>query len=190
MSHFEAAFQKTIGVEGGYSNRPPDPETMFGITVDVARYHGYAGPMRDLPLATAKEIYKRDYWDPQSLDDVANLSHRVAEEVFDTGVNFGPGVAGRFLQAALNSLGVEVLDKDYQLGPLKQDGNVGAVTVKGFKAYLEGKFAGGRNSPGDRELVLLRLLNAQQGADYMRQAFSKPAKRQFMFGWILNRVHI
>lgn len=50
-------------VEGGYSNNPADPggETNHGVTVQVARDHGYTGSMRELPKETAQQIYVGSY---------------------------------------------------------------------------------------------------------------------------------
>mgnify|MGYP002715655281 FL=1 len=59
--NFDKAFDILMVHEGGYSNNPRDPggETMWGITSQVARKHGYMGPMRDLPLTEAKRIAKQ-----------------------------------------------------------------------------------------------------------------------------------
>ncbi len=190
MSHFDQAFQKTVGIEGGYSNHPDDPggETMFGITVAVARYHGYTGPMRDLPLEVARRIYRVDYWDPLNLDAVAALAPEVAEEMFDTNVNFYSLAAGKFLQAALNSLGVKVAGRNQTIGPLVQDGDIGRASLEGLRQYLEGGAGGKRNPRSDRLLVLLRTMNGLQVADYVRQVAANPKKQAFFFGWVLKRV--
>lgn len=44
-------------------NDPSDKggETNYGITVATARANGYKGAMRDLPLQTAKDIYRNEY---------------------------------------------------------------------------------------------------------------------------------
>ncbi|MFP3638105.1 glycoside hydrolase family 108 protein [Paraburkholderia sp. SIMBA_054] len=88
MSSFDDAFDALIGNEGGYSNNPKDPggETMWGVTARVARAYGYAGPMKDLPRDTAKEIAKKLYWDPLSLDA---FDLRVAFQIFDANYNGG-----------------------------------------------------------------------------------------------------
>lgn len=108
---FDEAFEKLIGHEGGYSNHPDDPggETMFGVTARVARAAGYAGAMRDLPLATAKAIYRSSYWDSVRADELPEV---VRFDVFDASVNSGPGQAIRFLQRATGST------DDGRLGPL------------------------------------------------------------------------
>ena len=47
----ESMIDALIEREGGYSNHPADKggPTCFGITEAVARAHGYAGAMRNLP---------------------------------------------------------------------------------------------------------------------------------------------
>lgn len=117
MSNFDCAFAALLGNEGGYSNTPDDPggETMWGITLRVARAHGYVGEMKDMPQDVAKTIYRKSYWLPQ-FDD---LPYAVAFQVFDGAVNSGVGQAVRWLQRA-----VDVAD----------DGDPGPVTLAAVRA--------------------------------------------------------
>jgi lysozyme family protein len=110
---FDEAFTKLLGHEGSYSNHSADPggETMWGITIAVARANGYTGPMRQLPQTEAKRIYKALYWDKVQADA---LPDRVRYAVFDAAVNSGPGQAVRWLQRALG---------------LADDGHIGPVTI-------------------------------------------------------------
>lgn len=116
--NFDQAFEKLIGHEGGYSNHPDDPgaETMYGVTAKVARANGYTGAMIDLPLATAKAIYRQSYWDTVRADD---LPDSVRFDVFDASVNSGPGQAIRFLQRATG---------------VADDGRLGPLTLRAVKA--------------------------------------------------------
>src|SRR3954447_10018217 len=95
-----------IDREGGFVDHPADRggPTCFGITQAVARAHGYAGPMHQLPREEATVIYRRLYWLRPRLDEIARRSGRLAAELFDTGVNMGPAVAITFLQRALTAL--------------------------------------------------------------------------------------
>jgi lysozyme family protein len=88
MSSFDDAFTALIGNEGGYSFNPADPggETMWGVTARVARAQGYAGPMKDLPIDTAKQIAKKEYWDAYQCDQ---FDARVGFQVFDAAYNGG-----------------------------------------------------------------------------------------------------
>ena len=96
---FDTAFDRILGHEGGYSNHPDDPggETMWGVTIAVARANGYVGPMRDMPRDTAKEIYRTQYWDKVKGD---SMPFPVAFQVFDAAVNHGTSQAAKLLQRA------------------------------------------------------------------------------------------
>lgn len=100
MSAFDGAFTALIGNEGGYAYNPADPggETMWGVTARVARKHGYTGAMKDLPLATAKQIAKAEYWDAVRGDE---LSPALAFQLLDAAYNSGPPQAVKWLQHAL-----------------------------------------------------------------------------------------
>lgn len=97
---FDRAFDLLLGHEGGYSNHPADPggETMWGITLRVARANGYAGPMKDMPVSEAKRIYKALYWDEAGIE---SLPPAVRYVVFDAAVNSGPKQAIKWLQRAV-----------------------------------------------------------------------------------------
>jgi len=85
---FDKCFELLIQNEGGYSNNPHDPglETMYGVTIKIARTWGYTGPMKDLPIETAKEIAKSLYWTPFGCDF---FPLPIAFQVFDTAYNGG-----------------------------------------------------------------------------------------------------
>jgi lysozyme family protein len=166
--------------EGGYVNHPADRggPTRFGITEAVARAHGYAGAMAALPREDAAAIYRRLYWLRPRFDQVAQRCPRVAAELFDTGANMGPAVAGTFLQRALTALNRG--GKDYS--DLVPDGRVGPATLAALDAFLEAR---GRKGG---ETVLLRALEALQGERYLRLAEKRPANEAFLYGWLANRM--
>ena len=165
--------------EGGYSNHPADRggETNFGITTAVARANGYDGVMRDLPVGTARAIYRRLYWLRPRFDAVAAQAPLVAAELFDTGVNMGPPAAVAFLQRALNALNRGATD--YPDMPV--DGLIGAITLAGLAAFLARRGAGG-------ERVLLKAIEALQGERYLALAERRPANEAFLYGWLANRI--
>lgn len=129
MSQFDSAFLMLLGNEGGYSNHPADPggETMWGITKRVAVANGYNGPMRDLPLETAKQIAKTQYWDKVQGDA---FPFPVAFMLFDTIYNGGHPV--QWLQKAVGAT------VDGVIGPetirLANSADAGRVAAK-FTAY-------------------------------------------------------
>lgn len=175
---FVASFDRVVGLEGQYSNDPNDSggETMYGITSKVARANGYTGSMVGMPLATARRIYKSQYWDLLKLDEIDLISPAVAHELFDTGVNCGVIVAGTFLQRSLNVLNRQ--QADFQ--DLKVDGLLGPMSVHAFQSFMSKR--------NDGEKVLLRALNGWQVCHYMTLAERREKDETFVYGWILNRV--
>lgn len=126
---FDQAFDKLIGHEGGYSFHPDDPggETMWGVTANVARANGYAGPMKQLPRDTAKEIYRDRYWSPVRAEE---LPDAIRLDVFDGAVNSGVSQSIKWLQQAA---GVAV------------DGAIGPLTIQASKTPgIQSKYNGAR----------------------------------------------
>ena len=178
--HVDALIDELIEREGGYVNHPADKggPTRFGITEAVARAHGYAGPMAELPREEAEAIYRRLYWLRPGFDQVAERSPRVAAELFDTGANMGPAVAATFLQRALTALNRG--GRDYP--DLVPDGRVGPATIAALDAFLAARGIKGG------ETVLLHALEAFQGERYLRLAEKRPANEAFLYGWLANRI--
>lgn len=177
----DSILDDVLAAEGGYVNDPADAggETNWGITVAVARQSGYKGAMRDLPKATARDIYRQRYVIDPGFAAIATVSEPIAAELVDTGVNMGPQTAGKFLQRALNALN----DGGATYADVAADGAVGPATMAALRRYLQA-----RGKPG--EVVMLRALNALQGTRYIELAEARPANERFVYGWILNRVAI
>lgn len=169
MNNFDRAFEKVIILEGGYSNHPYDPggKTKYGITENTARAHGYKGDMIDLPLAIAKAIYKKSYWDINRLDQINN--YEIQFELFDTGVNCGTGTALKFMQEAYN-----LLNKG---NPLAVDGKIGPDTISALN-----KFA--------KPARVVKVANAVQGEYYLKLARKNEKNESFLFGWLDHRVTV
>ena len=165
--------------EGGYIAHPADRggATRFGITEAVARAHGYAGAMAQLPRDEASAIYRRLYWLRPGFDAIAERAPRIAAELFDTGANMGPAVAATFLQRALTALNRN--GRDYP--DLVPDGRCGTQTITALEAFLALRGA-------DGEIVLFRALEALQGERYLRLAERRPANEAFLYGWLSNRI--
>ena len=181
MTPFERAFKKLLGIEGEYSKHPADSggATRWGVTEFLARRYGYTGEMQYLPLTMAQSIYRREFWERLRLDEIAQLSEAIAEEMFDTEVNTPAGTAIVFLQRSLN-----VLNREHQdYADLKIDGRMGPATIDALRAYLAKR---GRMG----ETVLLRALNVLQGTHYIELAERRQKDEAFVLGWLLNRVRI
>lgn len=164
-----------FAVEGGYSNNPADPggETNHGVTVAVARSHGYDGPMRELPKETAQQIYIGSYVEGPGFHRVVAISPAVGEKLVDAGVNAGTGRSARWFQQALNHLSRGGAD----FPRVDVDGQVGTKTLAAYQA-LERK----RGRVKACELVI-KLLDAQQGTHYM--SLNQPT---FIVGWADARL--
>lgn len=168
-----------IAVEDGYSNDPNDAggETNHGITVAVARDHGYDGPMRALPVEKAREIYASTYITSPQFHRVLAKSPAVGTKVVDIGVNAGQGRAARWLQQSLNDLSRG--GRDYP--PVAVDGAVGPRTMSAYAALEQRR---GRVKACE---LTLKLLEGYQTAHYAALA-KGPANSSFIVGWIDNRV--
>ncbi|MEP9400305.1 glycoside hydrolase family 108 protein [Sphingomonas silueang] len=168
-----------IDREGGYVDHPADRggPTRYGITQAVARAEGYTGAIRQLPRAEAVRIYRRLYWERPRFDFVAARAPLLAAELFDTGVNMGPGVAIGFLQRVLNALNRQQRD----WADLAVDANIGAQTLAALDALLATR------GPA-AEAVLIKAINALQGERYLRLAETRPANEAFLYGWLAQRV--
>jgi lysozyme family protein len=129
---FDAAFDILIDPqhEGGYSFDPADPggETMYGVTARVARRHGYTGAMADLPLQTAKDIARAEYWAPAHCDD---LPEAFRFDMFDCAYNTGVHEALVLLQ---RSAGVQA---DGVFGPATASA-IGVVGPEALRRIFNG----------------------------------------------------
>jgi lysozyme family protein len=179
MTNVEELIEEVIEREGGYVNHPADRggATNWGVTEGVARRQGYTGEMRALPKSDAVAIYKRLYWLTPRFDAVAEGAPKLAAELFDTGINMGTGTATAFLQRALNALNRE--GKDYP--DLKVDRQIGPATLGALDAFLKK-----RERPA--ESVLLKAVEALQGAHYLKIAEVRPSQEAFVYGWLANRI--
>jgi lysozyme family protein len=178
-ANIDELIEDVIAREGGYVHHPADRggATNWGITEAVARRQGYVGDMRHLSRSDAAAIYQRLYWLKPQFDKVAANAPALAAELFDTGINMGTGTATGFLQRALNALNREC--RDYP--DLNVDRVIGAATLSALSAFLERRGTGG-------EAVLLKVVEALQGAHYINIAEARPAQEAFVYGWLANRI--
>jgi lysozyme family protein len=152
---------------------------MYGITEKVARLHHYDGPMRHLPLKTAKAIYRDQYWSVPNFDRVAMIDQAIAEELMDTGVNMGIARASIFLQRSLNALN----NQGTHYSDIVVDGLIGNATLAAMKNFLDKRQRSG-------QLVLLKSLNCLQGTRYIELSESRERNESFLFGWLAHRVSL
>lgn len=170
MASARKAIHHVLQMEGGYVNDPDDPggETKYGIS--SAAYPNV--DIKNLTKEKAREIYRRDWWEPLRLDDVHDTD--MAAEILDTAVNMGPRPdeqdtdhpftwAVKFAQMALSALGYRV----------NIDGKIGPETVKNLN----------RVSYTDRD-PLLKIMNGLQFMRYWKIQEENPEQAKFMRGWM------
>ena len=120
-----------------------------------------------------RDFYKKEFWNRFKGDDIGDQG--LAEELFDTAVNMGTRVAGRFLQQGLN-----LLNRNGSLfEDLEEDGLVGKKSIGALNKYLK----------TDNAVTLLKLLNILQGARYIEIMRNNPTQEKYARGW-LNRVSL
>ena len=120
LTTFDEIIDLTLEHEGGYVHDPSDlgGETNFGI---AKRFYPDVD-IKNLTKEGAKEIYKKDYWDKNKIDDVSdNLKHIY----FDMCVNQGRRTAVKILQSAINGKG----------GKISVDGGFGPGTKAAVNTY-------------------------------------------------------
>jgi lysozyme family protein len=83
--------------EGGLVDHPSDPGglTNWGLSQRSYPHEN----LRTLTKDRAKDIYRKDYWTQPKFNEIPD--HNLAIQVFDMGVNAGPGRAFRLLSRAL-----------------------------------------------------------------------------------------
>ena len=165
---FEEAFKEVIKIEKGYVNSEFDRggETKFGISkktypeLDIA----------NLTLEKAKTIYFYDFWNCDLLR-LSNIPDKeIAIELFDTSVNMGQEVAGKFLQTALNHMNRnQRIYKD-----LLVDGWIGAVTLNVLEIILK----------RGEKTTLLKVLNGEQYKRYTQIIEKDPTQENNFVGWM------
>jgi lysozyme family protein len=123
--NYAQALKQVLKYEGGYVDHPKDPggPTNKGITQAV--YDAWqksqnlpTQSVRNISDATVAAIYKQQYWDRISGDD---LPAGVDFAVFDYAVNSGVSRAAKTLQAVVG---------------VTQDGQIGPATIQATKTYV------------------------------------------------------
>lgn len=136
---FDEAFDALLKHEGGYSDHAADPggKTRFGVTEAVARREGYAGDMKDYPLAEAKRVYRKLYWDAMQMEQIRP---ELRFDLFDSAVNSGVGQTVKWVQRQL---------------ALADDGIIGPRTLTALATCNPGLFL--KRFGGQRLLFLTNL---------------------------------
>lgn len=162
--------------EGGYVNDPKDPggETNHGITVAVARNAGYTGPMKDLSVDTAVNIYVTNYINKPGYGEIITLSPAVGQKLVDAGVNVGTSRSSTWFQQGLNSLSRGGVD----YARVTVDGKIGPASIAAYQGLVK------RRGKVKACELTIKLLDAQQTNHYM----SLTNLSQYTPGWVDARI--
>jgi len=154
MANFEAAIKKTLMWEGGLVDDPNDAGGLTNYGISQRAY-----PQLDIRALTpekAHDIYRRDYWNQVKGDSFVN--QRLANAVFDAGVNLGVHRASKMLQLVVGT---------------EPDGVIGPVTLRALHGL-----------PPETVLSHFTLRRIGYYADLARR---RANQRRFLGGW-LNRT--
>jgi len=159
LTTFDEIIEITLEHEGGYVNDPNDlgGETHFGI---AKRFYPDVD-IKNLTKEGAKEIYKKDYWDRNKVDE---LPDHLKHFFFDCCVNQGRGTAVKILQRAINAKGTNIA----------VDGGFGPGTKAALAKYTP-------------ELERCRMYRVKH---YMDIVARKPEQERFLFGWFRRALSV
>lgn len=188
LDNFNAAFDRTMGNEGGFTDDPVDPGGMTYRGISRRFFPSWVGwPAIDQILAEGRglevrrgvldpdvrQFYKTEFWDSCNGDA---LPPEIAAEVFDSAVNCGVTTACAWIQRALNLLNRN--GKEYP--DVAEDGKLGPGTLLALQAHV---------SKEGTAKVLLKVMNLLQGAHYLEIMQKSPTQEKYARGW-LNRVEV
>lgn len=157
---FEEAVEHVLSSEGGYSNHPDDAglETQWGISKRAYPNLNIRALTRD----QAKEIYRRDYWNAASCNELPESIRLVH---FDCAVNAGLGAAAKMLQEALK------VTVDGVIGPktLAAAGTADQYELREDYLWLRARHYAriSRGSPSQQKFLpgwILRLISVRSAA--------------------------
>ena len=188
MSVFDKMVPSLLSREGGekFTNNPADKggPTRWGVTAaKLGEYRKLGRPatadeVKNLGRDEAVALYRADFWQRPGFESVSTLSERIAEELFDTGVNMGVGTPGPWLQRALNAMNHQ--GRDYP--DMVVDGQIGPLTCSALRNLIK------LRGQADAEEVVLKVLNGFQVVRYIELAEKRGPNEEFVFGWLKNRV--
>ena len=176
MAGFQNSLKRVLELEGGYSDDPNDKggNTNFGITERVynAWLSNDSKPLRPVIGITVEEVallYYSEFWIQARCNLIEEFSWPLADEVFETSVNCGPGIGVVMVQQAFNSLRSE------DVPPLVNDGRCGPLTLHALRRMCEQGY----------EDILVRASNCQQYIYYCTLLDKDPVRnRKYIRGWM------
>lgn len=126
------------------------------------------------PLLTnmVHEFFKENFWDRNRLSEIH--FQPIANELYDTGVNFGTVPAAKMLQQALNLLNRN--QDSWQ--DIKEDGVIGPLTLRKVNGLI-----------GMDRIYCFNVLNILQGESYINIMRKDKTQENNLRGW-LSRVEL
>lgn len=174
-------------VEAGYVNNPDDSggETNHGITVAVAGRHksvltskfGWNGNMRDLTVEMAYYIYDQDYWQLMALDQIRELDPKLADKMFDMGINLGTYRVNEWLRHCLNAFSRKYTR--FSELPYSQK-RPDAACINAIRVLYA--------KEADMSKKLISALFCMQGFHYLDISVKYTKNQSFTHGWMGNRL--
>lgn len=163
---FFEAFDYTLKNEGEFSNHPADHggPTRWGIIQsEYSKYIGHPasiGEMKNLPVEHAKDIYRKNYWVPLSLDKIESIEIAIA--IFDRAVLNGLTGCSRLVRQALGEL---------ENGQANFDSQIDIINMTAPTAFV------------------MRLADACE-YQHRARVSAHPDQRVFLKGWLnrVNRM--
>jgi len=157
------SFDEIIGItlhhEGGYVH---DPKDLGGETkLNNTKRFNQDVDIKNLTEDETKEIYKRDYWDRNRVEE---LPEHLRHIFFDMCVNQGRGTAVKILQRACVAKGADIAI----------DGGMGPGTMNAIETY----------KPSNDRVRCYRLKH------YYDLVNAKPEQERFLFGWYKRAISI
>lgn len=185
MADFKTALKGTLGIEGGDSNHPKDRGGFTYKGISRRNWPNWEGwelvDYLEKGIQTNREkliimldtmvedFYRLNFWDRISLTAITN--QKIANELFDTGVNAHTKTAVTFLQKALN-----LLNQEGKLYPdIPVDGILGSKTLDYTNKHPYPE-------------ALLKLLNGLQLAYYIAICEKDPTQEVFLRGWLKRTI--
>ena len=165
MAKFELAITHTLKFEGGYNDKKNDRggATNWGISlktyISKIDKNATKEDIKKLTKDEAIKIYKRFYWDFNNLDKVN--SQKIANKLFDVGVNCGEGTAIIYCQRVLK---------------IDVDGVCGVKTINAINSCNETLFL--------TEYVELQKLH------YLEIVKERPDQQEFLKGWLKRAEYL
>lgn len=177
MADFLTAHRETQGYEGGISNNKYDRGGYTYKGISRKNWPNWEGwhfldtrarltpNEQEIVDGMVERFYRANFWDRISLTSFTN--QRIANELYDTGVNMHPKTAIMLLQKALN-----LLNRNGQLyEDIVVDGLIGmkTLTLTNNHPYPDS---------------LLKLLNGLQLSRYVEICEKDPTQEEFLRGWL------